>query len=377
MNQQLKNASENGGAVHLRVAGMAAEVTFGPGLEELAAEISALWAHARAPVPADSPDIVLDYVLEGTDERSGTIPISLRPTATYTVSGNVTRRVIQKLIGNRLLIHAGAVEHPALGVVVVVGPSGAGKSTATTRLGREGRYLSDELTILHPSSLAVTAYTKPVSLGIAGTRGKRDVALADLGLDPASEGAAPGMIVLLDRRPEGGPAEGPGSGMRRLPLAEALMQLVSQTSSLWRVPDGLERLAALLTSSGGALVVTYREADELGSLLAGAPAGSDETFEPIPHTGQVQALPAGKYGVASYAQALALEAGTFVLAEREVAYLPGIAGIVWDVLRMHGGLSPEELERQVVHEIGEHPESSDVVREALSGLFSRGWVRRG
>ena len=377
MNQQSKNVSENGCAVHLRVAGMTAEARFGPGLEELAEEIAALWAHARTPAPADGPDFVLDYVLEGTDERAGTIPMTLRPTAAYTVSGNVTRRVIQKLIGTRLLIHAGAVEHPALGVVVVVGPSGAGKSTATTRLGQEGSYLSDELTILHPRSLTITAYPKPVSLGIAGSRGKRDVALADLGLLPAPEGATPGMVVLLDRQREGEEAEEPGSAMRRLSLAEALMQLVSQTSSLWRVPDGLERLAALLTSTGGALVVTYREADELRSLLAGAPARSDETFEPIPRAEQPQALPAGKYGVVSYAQALALEAGTFVLAAREAAYLPGIAGIVWDVLRMHDGLSPEELERQVVHEIGEHPESSQVVRAALSDLFSRGWVRRG
>ncbi|MGO1504479.1 MAG: hypothetical protein ACTHWV_05925 [Brachybacterium sp.] len=377
MNQYSSNVPESGHSVNLGVAGMTVAATFGPGLEELAEEIAALWAHALSPVPAHGSDIALEYVLEGADTPEGAISMGTRPTATYLVSGNITRRMIQNLIGTRLLIHAGAVEHPTLGVVVVVGPSGAGKSTATTRLGRSGRYLSDELTILHPRSLAITAYPKPVSLGITGSRGKRDVALADLGLDPALEASAPNMVVLLDRRRGGEDSEYAGDAVRRLPLAEALMQLVSQTSSLWRVPRGLEHLARLLTSTGGALAVSYREADELAGLLACAPAGSEETFESFPRAEQFESLSAGTYGVAPYAQALALESGIFVLTEREAGHLPGISGIVWYLLRTHGELSPNSLERQVTEEIGEHPESSRLVHASLADLVIRGWVRRG
>lgn len=377
MNQHSSNVPANRRSVNLTVAGMTVAATFGPGLEELADEIAALWAHALLPAPARDSDIPLEYALEGVDAPEGAIPMGTGPTATYLVSGSFTRRVIQNLIGTRLLIHAGAVEHPTLGVVVVVGRSGAGKSTATSRLGRSGRYLSDELTVLHPRNLAITAYPKPVSLGITGSRGKRDVALADLELEPALEGSAPDMVVLLDRRRDREDSEYAGDAVRRVPLAEALVQLVSQTSSLWRVPCGLEQLARLLTSTGGAIAVTYREADELAGLLAIAPAGSEETFEPIPRAEHLEGLSAGTYGVAPYAQALALEAGVFVLTEREAGYLPGISGVIWDLLRTFGELSPNSLERQIAEEIGEHPESSRLVHASLDDLVTRGWVRRG
>lgn len=377
MSPKREIASESARAVHLGVAGMTATVTFGPGLEELAEEMAALWSHAASSGTSDSPDITLDYVLEGTCVPAGATPMALRQTAAYTVSGNITRRVIQKLLGARLLLHAGAVELPGLGTVVVVGPSGAGKSTAITRLGRAGRYLSDELTILDPQEFAVTAYPKPVSMRVPGSRAKRDVALREVDLQPAWDGAAPSMVVLLERERSGEALRTSDPSVRRLPLAEALIHLIPQTSSLWRVPDGLSRLATLLTSTGGALAVRYREAEELAGLLGDAPAPSAETFTPIPRAEQQLDLPAGMYGVAPYAHALALESGIFVLTEREGVYLPGIAGIAWDALRRHGCLAPDGLERQIIHELGEHPQSSRFVRAALGDLVSRGLVRHG
>ena len=110
-------------ATRLEVAGHRVLLTFGPGLETVAEEIDALWSHLRA---ADddgaTPQIRLDYALAGGDLPAGTVPLPARLEASYTVSGHLTREVIRRLIGTRLLLHAGAVVHPELGTLVLVGP---------------------------------------------------------------------------------------------------------------------------------------------------------------------------------------------------------------------------------------------------------------
>lgn len=372
-------------AIRLEVAGHSVLLTFGPGLETVAEEIDTLWSHLlSADDDGATPQIRLDYALAGGDLPAGTVPLQARPEASYTVSGHLTREVIHRLIGTRLLLHAGAVAHPELGTLVLVGASGAGKSTASSLLGRDGAYLTDELTIITPGSFTLTPYPKPVSKHDPELGAKRDFALGDLGLRPADEVAAPApaMVLLLERiRDES--EVGEGSSVTRVPLSEALTRIVPQTSSLWELPGGLATLAGLLDSVGGALEVRYREAVELEELLRCLPpAEHAETAEIEPRPGDVvtweDTAPApGRIAAVPFRQALAVESGLFLLGEHGAIHLPGLAGLVWDLLADAGPLTFDQLEQLVVEEIGEHPKSTALVRGTVSDLVAHGWARRG
>lgn len=369
-------------STRLEVAGHSVLLSFGPGLETVAEEIDALWSHLRAADDGATPQIRLDYALAGGDLPAGTVPLPARPEASYTVSGHLTREVIRRLIGTRLLLHAGAVAHPELGTLVLVGASGAGKSTASSLLGRDGAYLTDELTIITPGSFTLTPYPKPVSKHDPELGAKRDLALGALGLRPADEVAvaAPAMVLLLERIQD---EAGEGASVTRVPLSEALTRIVPQTSSLWKVPGGLAALAALLDSVGGALEVRYREAAELEELLRHLPPPEHvETVEIEPRPGDADAgedtAPApGTIAAAPFRQALAVESGLFVLGQHGAIHLPGLAGLVWDLLADAGPLTVDQLEQLVVEEIGEHPESAALVRGAVTELVGHGWARQG
>lgn len=372
--------------VRLEVAGLTVRLTFGPGLEEIADEVATLWEHLRATDSAEPPRIALDYALAGRTRTSGTLQLHAMPSATYTVSGHITREMIRSLIGTRLLLHAGAVVHPELGTVLLVGASGAGKSTSATQLGRTGGYLTDELTILDPESFELSPYPKPVSRHDPDLGAKRDHALPDLGLHPVpgppapstsaqDAASAPSMVVLLDRIRED--EDGERSRAVRVPLPEALVRIVPQTSSLWMLPGGLSALAALLETTGGALEVRYREASELEELLRGAPPGASGEATEIEGRDGPDAVEDGQVAIAPFRQALAVEAGVFVLGRSEAVHLSGLAALVWDLLQDSGTLTRAELEEQIVQELGEHPESAALLDAALAELLDRGWACQG
>ena len=372
-------------ATRLEVAGHSVLLTFGPGLETVAEEIDTLWTHLlSADDDGATPQIRLDYALAGGDLPAGTVPLQARPEASYTISGHLTREVIRRLIGTRLLLHAGAVAHPELGTLVLVGASGAGKSTASSLLGRDGAYLTDELTIITPGSFTLTPYPKPVSKHDPELGAKRDLALPGLGLRAAEEVAAPApAMVLLLKRIRDDDEVGEGSSVTRVPLSEALTRIVPQTSSLWEVPGGLAALAGLLDSVGGALEVRYREAAELEELLRRLPPPEHvETVEIAPRPGDAAAgedtaLVPGTIAAAPFRQALAVESGLFVLGQHGAIHLPGLAGLVWDLLADAGPLTVDQLEQLVVEEIGEHPESAALVRGTVAELVDHGWARQG
>lgn len=371
--------------IALEIAGTAVRLVFGPGLEAVAEEIAELWEHLRASDIAAPAQIQLEYGLVGSELAAGTIPLRAQPSATYAVSGHITREVIRSLIGTRLLLHAAAVAHPELGTVLLIGASGAGKSTAASHLGRAGRYLTDELTILDPDGFALTPYPKPVSKHDPALGTKRDLALPDLDLAPSPAGpggeASPSVVLLLDRIRDEQAGEPEPPGVSRVRLPEALSRIVPQTSSLWAVSGGLARLAELLDSVGGALEVRYREASELEGLLRELPPAEHAPvaeLEPPGADSGEDAAEAGGLCVAPFRQALAVDAGVFVLGEEQGAiYLPGLAGLVWDLLLATGPLGLEELEELVVQEIGEHPDSAEMVRAVVEDLVARGWARQG
>lgn len=368
-----------------------------PALAALMDELRELWAHTVVDAAAPSPDSRAAHADATTTPEDGDSgmrilrlaaagessapedarPITRGPGAAYAVSGLVTREVIGALIGHRLLLHAAAVVPPALGCVLLVGPSGAGKSTAARTLARGGIYLSDELTVIDPETFAVTAYPKPVSVvgepdPDGGEASKTDVALPELGLVAGAGAARPDAVVLLDRVEE----RGADASSRRLPLAEALPQLIAQSSSVWRVPRPLTRLATLLGDVGGALELRYAEAEDMHALLADPPPALREPWEAVaPRSerdrgGPMVSDPAGAgphWQVASFVEALVVEQGVLVLRQGDLITLGGGAALVWLDLASQGPAAARTIAARLDLD-GPRPAFEDV--EECMGLLA-------
>jgi hypothetical protein len=144
----------------------------------------------RFAVKATEPKLAayLDYVLDGlarpgpaahhyelgSRERDGGRTAELRLDGEFIIGGHSAERLVGRLIQdvNRravegcglVTLHAGAVEHDGLGVVLPAPPA-AGKSTLVAALVRSGfRYLTDEAVALDGETLAVRPYPKPLTL---------------------------------------------------------------------------------------------------------------------------------------------------------------------------------------------------------------------
>lgn len=374
-----------------------------PGLEGLADELAGLWAHRLAADDRPPTEVIAlrprDPVepSEGAAAAAATpggpaapggheaIPVG-GPGASYAVSGIVTRAVIRSLIGRRLLLHAGAVDMPGIGTVLLVGESGAGKSTATTRLGRQGTYLTDELTNVEPETGLLEAYPKPVSrwVGEESGRIKRDVGLGDLGLVPGPSGGPVDHVLLLDReRPErDGAATAPGPSLTRVPLDAAVVELIAQSSSVWELTRPLDALARLLERAGGALRARYTESADLARLLADPPPPLREpweTIDPDPDPGIIGSDGSdapGCWALAPFRQALCTAEATVVLLDGLVLRLEGLGELIWHLLAEGGPLPAAEIEREVIARIGEHPRARDLVTATLGELERSGAVGR-
>lgn len=363
----------------LDVPGGPVDVVLGRGLAEVAEEVTVLWSHLliEAGTPGAAGEAtVLRYATAADSSAKSLGPRD--PGACYKISGDVTRAVLRALVGQRILLHAGTVLLEGAGTTVLLGASGAGKSTAATVLGREGLYLSDELTIVDPADLAITAYPKPVSRVQRG-RTKQDVALAELGLRTAPGAGPADTVVLLDRDPEA--AE---PSLTRVGLAEAVAVVAGQSSSLWRLPDPLGVIARMLTGAGGALRARYREATELAGLLADLPDRCPQPWETVDPDGTADPAgtgaphrPAPGLTAAPFAQALRSEDATVVLQEGRTGTLTGLAELVWDLVREQGPIDPANLEALVVAEAGDHDRSADLVQAALEQVRSAGLLQEG
>lgn len=364
--------------LRLSVAGVVIDLEFGHGLEGLAREMHELWSHLATPKDDAPVHARRTYVAEPTSQLPNAAVLRWVPASSYVLSKQVTKMLIENLIGSCVLLHAGFVDHNKFGGLMVVGASGAGKSTATTLLGQNGLYLTDELAIIDPASLQVAPFPKPVSRISPGAPAstKSDVALAELGLEAATRSAAIQHVVFLDRERATRSSTVDGPVIRRVSLAESLCRLVEQSSSLWKVKDGLSQLAVMITNTGGAVRVHYREAEQLPSLLAQLPPRRSEAWVRI-ERGPERIAGLGEYSVAQYVQALGVEDGVIVLSEGRVSHLSGLAGVIWAVLNERGPSSASDVERDAVSSLGAYEGSGRLVRDALSALLEKGAVIRG
>lgn len=355
--------------IRVEAAGVLVDLHFGPGLELLSREIAHLWRHLIVPARSGEPALRRSYRQGQVGGGAGDVPVPEGPEGSYVVSGDVTRQLIDHLAGNSLLLHAGAVDVDRIGVVLLLGPSGAGKSTATARLGRRGRYLTDELTVLDPRAFTVSGYPKPISLiAPLGAGPKRDLPLPEAGLEPALRAEAPTHVVLVDRiRPNADRAAGE-EGLFRVPLARALPAVVEQTSALWRVPGGLVTLARLVERCGGLLVARYREAEVLSDLLADPPPAVAEHWERVVPPAACRPPGLGEFAVTPFLDALLLDDSALILSAGRLLSVSSVAALVWQLLAVRGPMGFSEIRSSVVEALGHHPCADVILDGALREL---------
>ncbi|WP_237233326.1 hypothetical protein [Rothia nasisuis] len=183
----------------------------------------------------------------------------------------VTLQVLKHYSGSVHLLHAAVVgDQRTRGAFALVAASGTGKTTASRVLGREFAYLSDETAVIRPDR-SIVPYLKPLSVIENEGEPKVQYAPQELGLravEPDDESYRLEHIIVLNRI---GKPHAPT--LERIPLGQALFNIVAQSSGVQASDRGLGALIDLINGVGGALLLTYSEIAQATPLLRDVLAG--------------------------------------------------------------------------------------------------------
>lgn len=302
----------------------------------------------------------------------------VEPRDLYFLTSEVTRQAIEARAGELLLLHACGVATADGEVLALVGPSGAGKSTAARALCRgDFGYVTDE-TVAVDDRGAVLPYPKPLSLRDASTGvTKAQHGPDDLGLRHPPDDLRMGAVVLLDRQMTDQPPS-----LRPLPLTDAILDLVPQTSALPSMARPLQRLCSLLTEAGGARRLTFTQIDDAADLLASATTAPRAVQDWAPLVGadavrdtKAWSIRDGRVHPMPFVDAVRVEDEGLVLAGRIPLRLSGIGLTIWR--ESHRGPTFGELEDAVVAAHGPHPDAARLVLEAVETLREAGAIGFG
>lgn len=336
------------------------------------------WAELLVSLPDDdAPTVSMTPPPSGVAD-----PDVWNPSSTLTLTtARITRAALEVVAGTDFLFHAGAVAQPDGRVLGFVGPSGRGKSTAVMTLARKYGYVTDE-TLRFDYTGKITPYRKPVSILDRQGEPKYEMTPAELDLLPLPNVPLQlAGIVLLNRLTPSNPEyeSFPKDGVEIVPvdLAEAISDLVPQTSSLHRMPRPLRPLLELIASTGGLRSLRYREArnlefhiEELLNFQAPAVELWDPVFSPVPSA----PAPAGPlYERADFHDALGADGSLILLRGEQVIVLAGLGPVVWEAA---SGASLEQLVSSITAAHGTPPgvdvaaAISEVARDlAASGIL--------
>lgn len=284
------------------------------------------------------------------------------------LSPQVTLAAIEARRGQLWMLHAAGLALDDGRVVALVGPSGRGKTTASRALGEVFGYVSDE-TVAVDADGRVWPYRKPLS--IVSDHHKLQLPPSELGLRPlpAADLRLAG-IVLLDRRAD---AEATPV-IEQVPLADALEDLVTQSSYLSAMPAPLRTIAATVDAVGGVHRVIYREADSLIPVLeqlaspAVTPSRVDGAIAEAP------APRAGTYSRAAVHDVLELDDRLAILQLDDAGagtlrILAGVAPALWCAA---DAATFDDLLAATVAAHGSHADAEAIVRAALDEFEANG-----
>lgn len=292
----------------------------------------------------------------------------------YVVSTRVTLAALELTAGKRLNLHGGAIADEAGRALALVCASGGGKTTAVQTLAEKLGYLSDETVSLELDDLTVHPHPKPLSICTdevtsGGRTRKLSISPDDANLAPTPETARLQRVVLLRR-------DGSDVGLIPLTTAEAIVEIVPQTSSLVLLDSPLLTLARILDTCGGAFALHYGEirehVDTLTDLLA-----SDLPVSPGPvHHPPVEMRSAvgAEWSRVGWTDAVQYDDQLVVLVGDNAHLLTGLGTTLWLALAQSATLGDLVAAAVVAH--GPHPEAESLVVTALDELVDNGLVVR-
>jgi hypothetical protein len=293
---------------------------------------------------------------------------------------NLTSRLTVSAIlanaGELTMLHACGVADPATGAVVaLVAKSGTGKTTAASVLGRIYGYVTDE-TVAVAWDGSVVPYPKPLSVKQEASAPKRQIGPDEFGLQPAPAMPFIQSIVLLNRVQGARPVV---PALERVPLAEALLALIPESSSQAEFVDPLQSLCRLIESVGGVWQVTYSEAADLPAVLEPLfrlQATSKSEWEPAAEeVARRGPIPAGRIRRRTPKDAVKIGAELLVMLDNEIVRLTGIGPAVWQACAGPVGL--DELMDHVGKVHGEPEGYRAAVATAVEHLIAKSVLERG
>ena len=293
---------------------------------------------------------------------------------------NLTSRLTVAAIlanaGVLTMLHACGVADPATGAVVaLVAKSGTGKTTAASVLARTYGYVTDETVAISPDG-SVVPYPKPLSVKQGLGKAKRQLGPDELQLLPTPTKPFIRSIVLLNRVESAHPI---APELERVPLADALLALIPDSSSQAEFARPLQSLCRLIDSVGGVWQVTYSEA-------GGLPAALEPLFQPQPKAEpewEAAAAAAadsgpvtdGRVRRATPKDAVRIGDDLLVMLDSEIVRLSGIGPALWEASARP--VTPDHLAEEVA-KVHRRPEGyRDAVAAGIGELVAKAVLEKG
>lgn len=297
------------------------------------------------------------------------------------LTSEITVAAILEKAGEMTMLHACGIADPRDGsVIALVAKSGTGKTTASAVLGKVFGYVTDETVAIRHDGVVVP-YPKPLSVKqtTAGSA-KLQVGPDELSLKATPANLRIRSIVLLERVPN---MERRIPVLQKVPLADAVLELVPDTSSQSAISEPLQSLCRLIDSVGGAWRVSYSEAADLAETLAPLFRGREEPRSPAPekewaapepvHAGGL--IPRGWIRRAKSVDAVEIDGDLLVLFESEIVRLSGIAPAMWHAAA--GSIPMQAMVEQIGARHGLPEGYQAALDAALDALVSRRVLERG
>ena len=385
--------SSQDSGLNIEVLGTVFTVTWGPGVEvEHRAAARQAWGRCLTAAPTSTgaapaePTPSLPYSASiSFDSRTHGINSRQLRNGTFEglaeqLTSELTLAAILEQAGQLTMLHACGVADPATGkVMALVAKSGTGKTTASAVLATTLGYVTDE-TVAIRNDGSVIPYPKPLSVKQpASGSPKIQTGPDQLGLVVAPEKLHIDSIVLLSRRPTDAGYAPPE--LEIVAMADAVLELIPDTSSQSAQHMPLQSLCRLIDSVGGVRRVTYSEARDLPDVLRRLflnrrPVQARRPWKGRSATGDFNGtIPHAHVQRTSYVDAVEIDGDVLVLQEKEIRRLTGIAPTMWAAA--HKAVTVETLLADVgkVHGLPEgHRQMLDNAVEALvsAKILARG-----